>query len=635
MAVAAVTLIAPGFAITRILGARGVVAWATAGPASVSVIVIASLAAPIVGATWSVWMVLAVWIVVVAIAVGLRVLLRHWLASDRVADPGWPRWPIVLALVLGGVVIVGQLLIVVGDPENISQTFDNVFHLNAARYILETQNASPLHVGTMTSPGGGVWFYPSAWHAIVALVVDLAGTSIPMASNAVMIVVAAALWPASALLLAITLFGRASSFVLSAGVLVAAAPAFPILMIDYGVLYPFFLALALLPAVLALTVKVLGLDHDLAIHWAAALIVVIGSLPGLFISHPGAFVAWLVLTVIASLFGFVHLMRQRPARRTVWWASAWLAGFYIFAFVAWRVLRPPADARGWPPTETVGQAVGEVVTQSLRGGAVALLLAVLLVVGTVRAVRHEGRSGRLAATFLLVLSVLYIVASALPWNSLRDLMTAAWYNNSPRLAALVPLIVIPIAALGASAAFDWLRAKLPARVSDRSMTAISVLALAVLLVGTQGVAIRQAMTSAHAIYQFSSTSPLLTTDEVTLLYRLPDLLPEDAVIAGNPWTGTSLAYAIADRRVLMPHLLMDIDEDTAEVNEELADADADADVCRAVHEKGVQFVLDFGRREVHGAEHEFPGLDDLATSHAVRLVDRVGQARLYEVVACG
>ena len=53
-----------------------------------------------------------------------------------------------------------------------------------------------------------------------------------------------------------------------------------------------------------------------------------------------------------------------------------------------------------------------------------------------------------------------------------------------------------------------------------------------------------------------------------------DEVPEDAVIAGNPYTGTGLAYAFANRRVLMPHMLMYLTKDGHVVNEGLDEADA-------------------------------------------------------------
>jgi hypothetical protein len=46
-------------------------------------------------------------------------------------------------------------------------------------------------------------------------------------------------------------------------------------------------------------------------------------------------------------------------------------------------------------------------------------------------------------------------------------------------------------------------------------------------------------------------------------------------------------------------------------------------------------VLDFGDEEVHGGDHPYPGLENLATSDAVELVEAVGSAKLYRVTACG
>ena len=63
-------------------------------------------------------------------------------------------------------------------------------------------------------------------------------------------------------------------------------------------------------------------------------------------------------------------------------------------------------------------------------------------------------------------------------------------------------------------------------------------------------------------------------------------------------------------------------------------ADRRAAVCEAIRDKDVEYVLDFGDREVHGAEHEFPGLERLASSSAVEEVDSEGGAVLYRVTGC-
>jgi hypothetical protein len=71
------------------------------------------------------------------------------------------------------------------------------------------------------------------------------------------------------------------------------------------------------------------------------------------------------------------------------------------------------------------------------------------------------------------------------------------------------------------------------------------------------------------------------------------------------------------------------------VNDDLVDADDDPSVCPAVEATDVDYLLDFGTHEVHGATHSFPGFAGAAKSPSLRLVDSVGTARLYEVTACG
>lgn len=80
-------------------------------------------------------------------------------------------------------------------------------------------------------------------------------------------------------------------------------------------------------------------------------------------------------------------------------------------------------------------------------------------------------------------------------------------------------------------------------------------------------------------------------------------MPADAVIAGSPWTGTSVAYALTGRHVLMPHIQMVISDDLEAVNDDLRDATPGSPVCSSIADLGVQYVLDFGSREVHGATH--------------------------------
>lgn len=629
-------VLTPGLAIGLIAGLRGLQLAALAAPAGVSVVAIGSILAPLAGLEWSLLALGVATVAVGAVVALLHVALRkHWAATLDVTAT--PRWVVPAALTGSAVIITVQIAMSIQSPENISQTFDNVFHLNAIQFVLDTGNASPLHVGSMTSaPTGGVWYYPSGWHAVGSLVVSLTGASIPVTANALSVFFGAVAWPAGAVLLARTLFRSSRSLVLGTAAVAAAMPAFPLLMIDYGVLFPFMMGLSLVPSAVAAVARTLGLgvvDRPTVWPWV---IIAVGCIPGVFVSHPGAFMALLVFVTAAVVCAFVRALLSRPSRPTkIGWIGGVIA-YAVFLVAAWYGLRPPEAARTWTPIETAGQAVGEVITVSLYGGPVNLAVAALVAIGFAAAVRYRTSGGDFALVAFLGAAFLYIVVAALPYPIERDVLTGSWYNDVPRLAAILPLAWTPLAAFGASHAWGWLAGSLrrSPHSTVRGSRMIGATLLVLLVVITQATAMRHAVDRTQASYRLDDDAPLVSDDEHALLMRLPEHVPADAVIAGSPWTGTAVAYALTGREVMMPHTLVDITSDMQLINDELRDADPGHPVCAALEREGVEYVLDFGDREVHGGDHEFPGLERLGRSDAVELVDEQGEAKLYRVIGC-
>lgn len=624
-------LLLPGLALAWTLRLRGVWIWGFAGPASVAVVVIASVVTPLLGIGWSPLSFGAVAgsLVLVALALRLTVLRR---TAQHVRMPSSSRRGTLLVAggaVVGGVLIALQLSLIVGAPENISQTFDNVFHLNAARYIVDTGNASPFHVGQMT--GEAVWFYPAGWHGVVSLVAMTSGASIPLSSNAVLFVVAAVIWPASIVLLTHVLTGGRARVDAAAGLLSALLPAFPFLTADYGVLYPYLLAVAVLPPAVAATIAAFRLTRVRIDAPGPVIVVLLGSLPGLAFAHPGGFVAWLVAAVVTATVSYVVFLRDGAVRRSRWIASIAFVAFLIVAAMAVYVLRPAEEARGWLPVGSLAQAAGEVIFASPHYAATALAVAVLLWIGVVGAIRRRNRRDILAMSLLLVFAGLYVVAQALHLLYIRDLITGTWYNDAIRLAALLPMSIIPLASSAVPPTVAFIVRVLRSR---RVMASVGIASAVVVVSAVQVHSAIVTIRVASETYDYSADSPLVSSDELLLLERLPSEVGPDEVIAGNPWTGASLAYAFSDRRVLMPHILMDSSTDDDLINNGLSDAAPGGEVCAALDRTGVDYVLDFGSLEVHGGDHPFPGLEDLSDSDAVRLVDREGDARLYEIVGC-
>lgn len=113
-------------------------------------------------------------------------------------------------------------------------------------------------------------------------------------------------------------------------------------------------------------------------------------------------------------------------------------------------------------------------------------------------------------------------------------------------------------------------------------------------------------------------------------------MPDDAVIAVNPWNGGSLAYAFADRKVLEYHQTQRKNADLRAIAQGLADAATKPGVCDAVRRLHVEYALDLGEQYLlnHPSSRAYPGLMDLEKSSSVQLVDQEGGARLYKVTAC-
>jgi hypothetical protein len=135
-------------------------------------------------------------------------------------------------------------------------------------------------------------------------------------------------------------------------------------------------------------------------------------------------------------------------------------------------------------------------------------------------------------------------------------------------------------------------------------------------------------------YQLAAHARLLSIDERALIERLPREVPAHAVVAGDPWTGTALAWAIADRRVIAPHIYGDRTDAENLILQSLRNARPGSAVCRAVRAEGVTFALDFGTKGVFGYTHQYPGVHHLSTSKAVTLVDHEGSAALYRITGC-
>ena len=635
--VACAVLVVPGGLIAWGLGLRGFTALAAAFPFSMVAISATALSNVVFVFDWSAWPVILVTAILLAVAILFRWIIARLSSAERLwSQPALPRtalrWVPFAAVGIAVLCLVPRLVWIFGDPGAISQTFDNIYHLNGIRYILDTGQAAPTK---QLIPG----FYPSAWHAVVALVVQMTSTSIPVAVNIVSIVLGAIAWPLGCVFFVRQLVGDRPMTIIATGVLAAGIGAFPILMLDFGVLYPNVLSISILPFALS-AVLIVGRLSPIPLPTPIAWSLLLPWIAALALAHPSTLMAFFAIGFWPAIVGGVAYFRSAFAERRRSWrpsaaAGAWIAGLGATTVVLLEA-RPTRAQAFWPPTMSPGEAILQVLTNSATGKPVALAASILMVAGMVSILGWRRRFSWLVASFA-TMAFIYVVGVSFPPDTFRYGLTGTWYSDMVRVAALLPVVVIPLAAIGFDAIVTALT-RMTGRSQDRRAVRVAIATsfTVIVLIATQfGPSMAVATASAKASYRMDSGSPLITPDEAALLARLPAHVGPEAVIVGSPWTGTSLSYALADRRALIPHIYQETDADMATILLELDRAGDDAAVCDAVRRAGVGFVLDFGSVEVHGAEHLYEGLADLEGSDNVELIDEEGDARLYRITACG
>ena len=637
-----------GAPIAFALRLRGFFAAVAAAPAALAIVALSSLLSPLLGLSWGPLVPLAL---TVACTVFLGILGR-WLGPRAAVTARAHRLLVPLgAAALGGLAIAAALVMSLKSPDAVSQTYDANFHLNAVRQILDSGNASPFAMD-LSAPGDQV-FYPTLWHALVALVAQVTGSSIPLATNALVFVVCTVLWPIGMVALGRAVAGPSVRVSLVSGVLAAAFPNFPLALVGYGVLYPNLLSLAIVPFIVVACMQVLGLGHARSTERTSpgtAWLLLGGAFGASIFAHPNALHITLLWLIAPTAHCVVRAFRkskipmwagplgeQSRARALNMVGAALALPALALAFAAaWYIGRTSDNPWGGKhgPKGAILDALG--MTPHLEGHVWPLTL--LFFAGLVIACRRPRL--RWAVGSATVLLGVYVIADGFPPSEWRTAILAPWYSDPWRLSALVWLGAFPLAVLGASwlwsvAAVGVNRARRIGGVT-RSLRSFAAIAGAVLLLAaTQGAGAFAGVQYVSSKYAANEESPLLTPDERALLERLPEHVPESETIINNPWNGGALAYALGDRKVLVPHTGGAYDPRIFELIEGIDDATPHA--CDLSREFNAQFVLDFGTEYVfEGTPLATPysPISDIESAPALTEVDREGDAVLYRVDGC-
>jgi hypothetical protein len=131
---------------------------------------------------------------------------------------------------------------------------------------------------------------------------------------------------------------------------------------------------------------------------------------------------------------------------------------------------------------------------------------------------------------------------------------------------------------------------------------------------------------------------MLSPEELALMRDLRSVVPEGALVLGDPHNGAAFAFVMGGRHVVLPQLgTSAMDAAQTYLRAHFRDLASDPEVCRYVEELGVTHFYEDRAGVSDGAkvDPESPGLQDVDTSAGFSVVATAGTATLWTIEACG
>ena len=637
----------PGYAVLRLLGARGLLALGAGAPVTTGLSGTLAMAYPFLGVPWS----LATLLAGLAGAVVLAAVLGRVLGTTtdpagvtvagerrlRSVDRAW----LTLSWALGGGVVAAAMMRGMGRADQPPQAWDAVFHLNALWFVRDTGNASSLGGLAPMYADNAAPFYPATWHGIVAVAPGF--DRVTEAANSSSLVVGAVIWVAGLVALARVVFPARALPAVLVPVLAASYVTFPDVAVSMLAVWPFALSVACLPGTIALVIATLRGVLSWQMHLALAL--GLGwAVVGVVLAHPSGIFSLLLLGLPLLTVLLARQLRRtaRRGRPVLAWSlmAAWV--LLVVGAITFLVTFPPVRSimdyqRGGQDSYLPG--VGSLLIDHpliyvYKITSVNLVGAVLVATGVALTVRRTHARWLVAA--LLAAAAVTLLAAGPPEQPLR-VLAGFWYTQASRVNQLLLVPAVVLAAGGGS----WLarRAAEQLRVPVAATAGLLVVAVVLLTSGLRWTSHVQVMASTYTAYPIA-WGTILEPEEIAMVDRAAETLPDDAVVLGEAVAGSPYLLHRADVQVVFPQLSPIPGSTERNVLEQrFHEWRTDLAVCEAVRDLGVTHVyadsLTFEDELNAKWEETTPGLRNITPGgEGWRKVDEGGHASLWEFTGC-
>jgi hypothetical protein len=199
--VALLLLVIPGATIARTAQLTWPIAVAVGPALTYGTVALAILPMGALGIPWNLGTALLVLLIVVVVVAGLQAALTQRgerTPAERPMAAG-PALVVVLGVVLGAALITFAAIRGMPHWQSIPSTWDSVWHANTIRFILDTGQASPTHMGELRNvETHDALYYPSTFHALAAIQCQLTGATPTIAYTLNSLAASVWLFPVSA-----------------------------------------------------------------------------------------------------------------------------------------------------------------------------------------------------------------------------------------------------------------------------------------------------------------------------------------------------------------------------------------------------------------------------------------------------
>ncbi|MDT7785709.1 MAG: hypothetical protein QOF58_4128 [Pseudonocardiales bacterium] len=631
LAVLLLVLMVPGLAIGLAAGLRGWLLAAGAPVLTFGVIALTGSFVPKVLGGWSPWTFALVTAVIAAVVFLVRLVSRRWYGSLRLETGAKTPWTPVqhvgIALAVLAATALGLYVTknATGGFNQVHQFWDAMFHANGIRYIADSGASAPGDLRFVNDPNNPNFFYPNAFHVLLATSVQITGAGVMPTINLWMGLLAGVF--SLGLVGVLRVVNARPALAGSVAVLAGTFTTYPYALEFFGPVWPFASGVAVIPAFLALLVEAVTVRHPA--------LVVLGALGmvGLVTIHPS-------VALSATIVGFFFVVQRWVVARKI--AVKDLVALLVMAVLASLVAVPQLlgaaatatfSAVDWPIYATPGSALGQLFFLNFESARPQWWLVVALVLGLIGLRRLKDLTWWFVGGGVFM--VLFVMTTSYK-GKLVALLTGPWWNDRWRFIALCTLPLVVLAGNGLVVARDGLL-KLAARVklgdTQWSRIGSSAVVVLVLTLVSSGLYVNRNIVYILGAYNGLST---MTPAKEAAMDELGKLVPKGDLVMNDPGDGSAWMWALEDVQPVFGHVITGTPDEKGVGKERVLlfshfdELDTNEEVRRTVTNLKITYVF-HSDEKVYGSSTIAAGTDKLDGVRSLKLVYSQGGSKIYRV----